>query len=476
MKFNFNIKDKYKNSKEIDFLLDLKDPKKLTTSVVVPYSVMLAPIFVIWVCYFVWWAFGFTFSFVGFLNTFPLWVLCFGLILLLVMDIRRIYLTIVKNTKSIKPIKSLLSAIKQYPEICCLFSMFLWILIATVTNPNPNQIISLYHGKYMQEGLIFYLGYLVIFISSFLLQDRNSHHRLLIAFLISSIFAGLTTIIDPSSTFVLASHNNTGWAFGMTNSNHYGYFLTLAVICSASMFLLEKSEGVKIFCGLTFLLNTIVLLFNDTLGCLVAVLLTLICIPVFISLRNHKFKWSYLTPLLSFMLLSFIISPIAKYVPNTTYKSLAGQLFGLVKDFFSVTTAPLSEEASHAGTDRWSLWLKALQGIKEHPVTGTGNVFFKPHNEYLQHAYNFGALCLVFYLVSLVIILIKTLKNLRCLSDITLVLLLSTLAYLISAVFGNTMPHTMMFFLVFLAFAIRNLNKDIKANKEDKLVNSAPQN
>ena len=461
-----NLKEKYKNARHIDFLYDIKNYNGLKTSIVVPYFTILSPIFVIWICYFVWWLFGFNNAFIGYLNTVALSSMPFFIFFFVIVDIRRIVILLMDKKGDIHPIRWLKDSITKRTELWFLLLMFIWIIVATLANPNPSKELRLMgeHDR-MQEGVIFYLGYVLIFVFSYLLQSRDSHNRLLIAFLISSIFGCVSTIIDPSGGFLLASNNNTGWAFGFVNSNHYGYFLTLAVLCSACMFITAKTKGMKYFTAITYTLNTVVLFFNDTLGCLIAVLVALATIPIIYSIRGRQFKWLYMIPLGTFVVLSFALTPLAKYMPATTYSSLFNQLAGLIKDFFSVTSAPLSEEATHAGTDRWGLWMKAFKGIKDNPWFGTGDVFFKPHNEYLQHAYNFGILCLAFYLIALVIILVKALKNLRFLSDITLVFLFSILAYLISALFGNTMPHTMPFFMVFLAFSIRSLNIDIEQRK-----------
>ncbi len=469
MKFK-ELQERYKNTKQIDFLYDLKHYKGLKSSIIIPYACMIAPIVVTWILYFCHSILNIELLYVGRLNTFPIWLFIFAIILFCTVDIRQIVVNIIDNRKNIHPIIWLKTSIKQFPEVLFLAFMFIWILIATILNPATGSVLSIKYetSSYitLQEGVLFYLGYAIIFIFSFMLKDKQVYEKLLIAFLISSIFAGISTIIDPYGNFILASHNNTGWAFSMINSNHYGYFLTLAVICSACMFLTTKSRGLKIFTGITFLLNTIILIFNDTLGCMLAVLAVLVLIPIIFSIRAKKFQWIYSLPLGIFLVLTFILTPLAEYVGSSTYKGLLRQIVGLVQDFFNVTSNPLSEEASHAGTDRWSLWLKAFEGIKEHPWIGTGDVIFKPHNEYLQHAYNFGILCLAFYLISLVIILVKVLKNLRRLSDITLILSITTLSYLISALFGNTMPHTIIYFLVILGITIRSLNIDIQNKKQ----------
>lgn len=464
----FNLRERYKNAKQVDFLYDLKNYKKLKMSIIMPYAVMLSPIYVIWVLYFAYWTFGINDGFLGYLNTFPFWLLFLGIILFCVIDIRNIFIYCYDNKPN--PLKWLKKNTLPYLEVVFLALMFIWILIAGFANPDPMRVFSITNPAkgYMQEGILFYFAYALVFVFALKLQDRNAQDRILIAFLISSVFAGLTTIVDPAGTFLLATHNNTGWAFGFVNSNHYGYFLTLSCIASALLSLTHKSSGIRLFSGLTFLLNVVILMFNDTLGSMIAVLAVLVLLPIVYSIRNRKFNWRYLVPLGVFIAVSFILAPLGQYAPRSTYRGLAEQLVGLVKDFFTVASEPLSEEATHAGTDRWSLWLKSFEVIKENPIFGNGDVFFKPHNEYLQHAGNFGIPCLLFYLVALVIIMIKSIKYLRHLSDITLTLLLSTLCYLISALFGNTMPHTMPFFIVFLAFLIRALNTDIKEYKDSK--------
>lgn len=461
-----SLKDKYKNAKDIDFLYDLKHHQGIKTSVIIPYLVAISPILLAYVLYFFWWSFGIRDMFLGFLHTFPLWLILISIVLFLVVDTKRITIGIMDKKFDFRP-KHILDNLKQYPEVVFLFLMSVWIMIATFANPNPSKVFSIFTAdNYMQEGTLYYLGYYLIFAFSFALKDGKVHKRILIAFLISSIFGATTTFIDSAGNFFLSSHNNTPWAFSMMNSNHYGYFLTLATTASAVLYLTEKQKGMKIFAGVTFLLNCVVMFFNDTLGCLIAVLGVFILVPIIFWLKNRKFDWQTLLPLGIFVALSFIITPLAKFFTSSTYKSLAGQILGLVKELFSIAEAPLSEEASHAGTDRWSLWLKAFAGIKENLLFGTGDVIFKPHNEYLQHAYNFGVLSLIFYLIALVIILVKTLKNIRLLTDITLVFEIAVLGYLISAIFGNTMPHTLPFFLVFLAFSIRLLNNDIKKKSQ----------
>ena len=158
------------------------------------------------------------------------------------------------------------------------------------------------------------------------------------------------------------------------------------------------------------------------------------------------------------MTTSIFVSLVAGRV-GSTHTFLGKQIVGLIKEMFLVSSAPTSAEAMNAGTDRWGLWMKAMENIESSPIIGTGNTLLRPHNEYLQFAVVWGLPSLIIYLTAFVVILIKTIKRFKKLSNLTLILGFCVLGYLISAIFGNTMPHTVPFFALFLGFFIRQLNE-----------------
>ena len=80
--------------------------------------------------------------------------------------------------------------------------------------------------------------------------------------------------------------------------------------------------------------------------------------------------------------------------------------------------------------------------------------YWRPHNEYLQHALYLGIPGLFFYLAALLGIGINRWKKLRVLSPMQVVAGGCVVTYLISACFGNTMFYTTPYFWMFLGFLL----------------------
>ena len=198
-----------------------------------------------------------------------------------------------------------------------------------------------------------------------------------------------------------------------------------------------------------------------------------ILIPIVLFWFKKKFNYTYLVPLGIFIVLSFVMIPFARLDGYSTYRSFFSQVVGLIKDIFLVSadilsSDPTSELAKKAGTNRWGLWLMAFEEIKNSPIFGTGNVRLRPHNEYLQFAQVWGLPSMIIYISAFVVIFVKAIKHRKKLSNLSITLSFCVGTYLISALFGNTMPHTIPFFALFLGFIVRWLNHDITQEFDEK--------
>ena len=316
------------------------------------------------------------------------------------------------------------------------------------------------------------LFYLHIVIS----ESEKIVKNLLCAFTLSLCILSIFAFINPTNTFFFQNHHNTQWAGMFFNSNHFGYVLTLATTLSGIGFILLEKRWEKItslgllalFCATSFMV--------DTLGSLIGIFVTFIIMPIFLSIKNKKFKWEYLIPIVTFLILSFALIPLGNGTYYSTYKSFCSQLVDLVKDFIIVLTdianpAPSTDIAKQAGTNRWELWLDAFAQIKKSPIIGSGDVMLRPHNEYLQYAQVWGLPSTLIYVSAFIVILVKAIKHTKKLSNLTLCLIFPVIAYLISALFGNTMPHTTPFFALFLGLLIRSINEDITRKNSKNVEN-----
>lgn len=460
------LKNKYKNAHDIDFFKDLKSTTSPKCAVVLPYLIMLMPI-ISWLLLTLGEMIFHIDIFMFHMNMLPLLLVAFTIVcVFLVLDLPAFFIK-----KDTPPFNAIIKEkITHTPEVVLLCLTFLWMLIASFfadNFPTPFKIyINFIDGLYLQEGILYFVAYFVIFICAVKQRDGNIQKHILSAFLVSSTLICLTTLVFNHNELIISSQNNTNWANGFVNSNHLGYVLCLATALLGICFCLSKKwKWQTLFISL-LTLHLLVMMFNDTLGCNLAIFIGFILLPIICSIKKHKFDYLSFVPLVLLIAVSFICIPIAPKV-DSTYKSLLGQIWGVIKDFLQVTKDPLAEETKKAGTNRWELWLSAFEAIKKYPIFGDGQMIEKPHNEYLQICAHSGIPCLLLYLASLITLAVKSIKNFKNLSLLTLAELFTVLCYLISAFFGNTMPHTFPFFMVILGFTMCSLNEDIKRAKKE---------
>ena len=281
-----------------------------------------------------------------------------------------------------------------------------------------------------------------------------------------SILLCLFAVIDPSGNLLWFHHNhNTSWASLFINSNHFGYYLSIFVSLLAIMLCFAEKKWFKIFTIIAFVFVCFVLFFNNTLGTILAIFAALVLLPFGLWLLKGKLKFKYFIPLIIFIVVSILSSFVAEFVASS-YNSFWKDLLNLTSETGEIIKDPTSDAAAHAGTDRWKLWLNAFDEIAYSPIIGTGNIHLRPHNEYLQFAQVWGIPSVIIYLSAFIMIVVKSIKHRKKLSDLTIVILFSVLTYMISAFFGNTMPHTYPFFMLFVGFLIRTLNDDIKKDEK----------
>ena len=370
--------------------------------------------------------------------------------------------------------RSFKETIKNSPELFVLLLFLVWSIITVILQiviyGNSKALTSIVRPFFVQEGLMLFCYYALIVCAAFFVKDKKTTKNLICITLVISVVLAAFMVIDPTGTIWFQKENNTFWASMFINSNHYGYHLTITVMLAATLFCLSKKTYLKWIWGIVFTILCMALMFNDTLGSLLAVFASLILLIVVLSWFKGKIKLKYFVPLFIFIAASFVCYFLAKSVDSTYHKaSFFEQIINLFKELLNIAQAPTSEVAKQSGSSRWELWLQALDEIAYSPLIGTGNVLLRPHNEYLQYGQVFGIPALIIYLAAFVIIMVKAIKYRKNLSGLTLVLLMAVIAYLIGAFFGNTMPHTMPLFCLCVGLLIRWLNEDIITAKQGNL-------
>lgn len=352
-------------------------------------------------------------------------------------------------------------SIKLSPEIYILLGFLVWNVVATLLQKlvfgSSLAYTTIIHPLFIQEGLFAFFVYAICLWFGFMTKNQNTIKNVLIALLVSGVVTCIIAILDPHNTFAVQAVSNVPWAGLFINSNHFGYFLVILSTISAGLFLFEEKKWLKyifLFCLVLFCITSCLV---DCLGSIIATLAVFAVMPIIISLKDKKFSLASLLPL-GIFLISSIVADLLSTALQSYHKNIFSQIWGLLSDARTIVSAPGSESAAAAGTNRWGLWLDALNEILSSPIIGTGNVLARPHNEYLQFALVWGLPSLVIYITAFVVMFIKTIKKFNHHSPLTLILGFGVLGYLISAIFGNTMPHTAPFFALILGFFIRSLN------------------
>ena len=437
---------------------------ELTSSLVATHWIALSPLIVIIFAIISYLTTGDSSTF-GLLSNHTYFYLASFILLFLCFDL---YPIIIKERRFMR----FKTTIKTRPELFILLGFFVWNTIATLLQigifGKSDALASVIAPLGIQEGFLIFFVYAMCVFFAFGIKNKAVMERILYIFLISATTISILALLDPNGNWIIQSTHNTPWASLFINSNHYGYFLTLATTLSAGILVFAKEKWKQITFAVLTLFFCLISMFVDTFGSLIATFIIFLALPFILWLTKKRFMAKSLLPIGLFVLSSFVAILFANTL-NSTYKSFFTQIINLVKEIFTIFEAPSSDEAMSAGTNRWSLWLNAIKSILANPLIGNGDVLMRPHNEYLQYAVVWGIPSVIIYLSAFVVIAIKFIKHHKKLSNLSIILSLCVLCYLISAIFGNTMPHVVPFFALFLVFLIIKLNDDITTPQETEL-------
>lgn len=237
-----------------------------------------------------------------------------------------------------------------------------------------------------------------------------------------------------------------------SNTNYYGYYLTVSVALAGAAFIYEKKLVWKVTAGVAFILNTVALSLNDTMGAWIGGIFAVLFIVIAHVIIEKKVNWQALALIPVFAL--------SLYIP--------GHITGTFESNFSTLTGDMAnimegnEEAENAGSARWKIWKASLDIAKENKFMGIGFEGVKqrqyvgapynirPHNEFLQYAMFHGFPMAIMYFAGCLGVFIRALRKKKQMNGATLVSLAAAFGYLVSSFFGLTIFATGYFLFVFL--------------------------
>jgi len=346
---------------------------------------------------------------------------------------------------------------KMLPIILlCIYMM--WTYISASFSENTS--IAFNGTNYRKEGYITYIAYAGFFACAFLIKSTK-RKRILINMLV--IVAMLNIIAVESyyknildDLWVPRIKNRTCFL----NRNHYGYYLLLATVSSIFLFITQKNNMIKILYLVSSLFLLYFLVLNNTFGCFIALIGILLFFIIY-GICKKKIK-----PYMILLVIILIVMTLANQNIRTTIEKNFKGLISNINDIVIAINSHGDEEAikiaEKAGSKRIGLWINGIRFFMERPILGYGpdslGVRYikvgisndRPHNLLIQQATTSGIVGLITYVAAVGIIVIRGIKNLKFGNKINTIALASVIAYLISAMFGNSMYYTSPYFFVFL--------------------------
>lgn len=253
-----------------------------------------------------------------------------------------------------------------------------------------------------------YLVYISIFVLAWNIPDFSMGKKLV------KVFLYIILLMEPIVLLQQAGVPFIYTMFASWNSaifqqfNYMGYMLCMTLLGFVGLYLYEKEKPAKkvwyLFC---IALTTVTLIYNNTMGSILAATVSLPFIYGFYHMRKHSFKGEDFMPLVIYVFM--VLMGLLGVLPDAQlFKESVAGLFG---DIATLTGMDTSKDIGQIGTSRGQLWKDTLERIPNHPLLGHGPSGFtfenaitnmdSPHNEYLQVAGFLGLPCLAGYLTGL---------------------------------------------------------------------------
>ena len=334
------------------------------------------------------------------------------------------------------------------------FALFaVWILLSTAVNGLDEKAI---HGvSYRNIGVFHLLAFLLIYMFTASQLVRMSLRRCLMWFFLGAAdLLALAALADRFICDIPAFAQKKEISTIFFNGNHYGYFLTMAVLVGAGLFVFRAGRKLDLFGLVSGLPNFTVLLLNHSLGCLLAVVGAVVFLLI-LTIAADRPAAQRLGLLLGcfagFLLLGLLI-----------LAPLRSEFAGLPQDLHQILSG---EDASSAGHNRWLLWSQTIDLISQRPLFGYGCEGIadilkdavdraNPHNELLTYAAFYGIPAALFYVLGLVAIFVCWIRRKIWTDPVSIAAALAAFGYFLSSLFGVPMFYTAPFFFVFLGLSL----------------------
>lgn len=338
----------------------------------------------------------------------------------------------------------------------CLFAILLALAFAStlLNEDNPNRFSGYYPSM---VGMNTYALFVLVYFWSSSHASKERLRRLICDLLcLVSVLVGIHALwiaISYGAPNFIIREQPEGIFY---NTNHYGYYLTVVVVLSATLLSFEQGALKRLFYLIIFVFNTIVLILNNTFGAYLACIVGLAAMLTGCWLTRRSCIRSSIAVTTLFFTLLVIVS-----IWDQT------MLSNFTKLLFDINLISGNEkDADSAGSGRWRLWRATIGFITQRPLLGWGADGFadalkevagnpRTHCEPLMYAAFFGIPTAICYLSACASVLVTNVRERLALNDTTLACVFAALAYFASSLVGNMCFYTapLFFILMGMSFA-----------------------
>ncbi len=356
--------------------------------------------------------------------------------------------------------------------LICFIIPFVISIISTICSNNP--LLSFFGESYRKEGFLVYLMYVGFILSASFIKDKNHIKIIANTIIISAIYIGILPLFENDFTYFYFSNI-------FYNLNHYGYFLMITLMISIFMFI-DSTKNKKIRYGFAYIFLLYLLIRNDTFGCYLSVVVSLIALFIYALIKKQK-RLIVTFVMLIFILESFLVSHYDIKIGERVHFEKDNIILKNFQSLFNDTNTVMkkdynSYEMGRIGTGRGLLWREAMNYTLQKPIIGGGmeslDEYYKshdvkysdrPHNIILQISSFIGIPCTLIYLSFIFYIGFKCLKRING-EGMYMMVYFTAMSYFISSMFGNSMYYTSPYFMILLGLLI-SISKNKEVNKKE---------
>ncbi len=352
--------------------------------------------------------------------------------------------------------------LREHP-LGVLFTAFLVLgLVGTLRAENVAR--AIFGDKQRVDGYFAYLSYGAIILTASLVRERRKRMLLLKNFLIMMMLCGVLMLCQQFEAPVVSEIFWMKGAAFFRNSNHFGYIVAIAALAAAGFLLFGSEKKQRVRGGVLMALFLLVLFYNNTLGCHVAVLCAFLLAALLYKPSTGRWRLTALLPFavyFALLVLTYLI-PEGRFACAFVRENLLAASEDMKFLTGQLQDVGASSQVSQAA-GRLVLWQHTLSIIAQKPLFGWGpehiaqtftqaGVLFSdsPHNEYLTMAAYFGIPAALCCYGGEIWLFIKRVRGVKAMRLTTMVALLGAFAYAVSAFFGVSMSHAASYYYLML--------------------------